>query len=345
MSTVPAGRSLAAYNTTQVMMELAGIAYAPQASIETYLGQPNFGTDGWQLAWGPATDDDAANLAYIARNAATDTYAVAIRGTYPEFGFGFLYELLEDLDVFELEAWQYPAVPTAAIAGGTADALRAIGGMQSSGLGLMQYLKTQVLSTNAEILVTGHSLGGCLASVVAPWLAYELKSVGSTGTVRPYTYAAPTAGNAAFAQWESAHFAGVRVYNTLDLVPMAWADLLLIPNLYPSLGPACPAWFVDVVKSVHSLVSRLQYAQPTAGAQPVTGTVLPEGDFFEEAADQHAHNTYLSLLHAPTLPFLVESTRVTWSQMLETGQRELIGEVHRRRTTAHAQWRESASTP
>jgi predicted lipase len=48
----------------------------------------------------------------------------------------------------------------------------------------------------STIYVTGHSLGGCLASATAPYLAQEL---GGAGGLRVYTFAAPSAGDATFA--------------------------------------------------------------------------------------------------------------------------------------------------
>jgi hypothetical protein len=166
---------------------------------------------------------------------------------------------------------------------------------------------------------------------VAPWLSYALRSsCGYSGNVKPYTYAAPSAGNAVFASWQSRQFPGVRVYNSLDLVPMAWAELLTIPTLFSPPGPECPSWFSDVVKSVHVLLTGLQYAQPTSGDRQLIGALETEVSFFDEAADQHGHNNYLNLLRAPTLPFRAETTPVVWSESCTEDHRDLIGIVRRR---------------
>src|SRR6476469_6515756 len=106
------------------MMELAAIAYA--RDVGEYLGQPQYLTLGWELAWGPAQTSDDANLLYIAKNAATNQYALAIRGTYSEFNPGMLIQLYEDLDVEQMAPWGDPPVAGARIAAGTARALRDI---------------------------------------------------------------------------------------------------------------------------------------------------------------------------------------------------------------------------
>ena len=320
-----------AWTFTQVMMELAGITYAPVKKIGDYLDQSSFATDGWVLVWGPATDEDGGNLAYVAQNATSNTYAVAVRGTYPEMGLGLLAELIEDLDVFTLKTWQYPPVTGAAIAGGTVDALNAIAAMQSGGVSLAQFLIKQAVPGNAKILVSGHSLGGCVASVAAPWLRHELQVAGYAGTITPYTYAAPTAGNRCFADWQSQNFPGVRVLNTLDLVPMAWANLLEMQTRNRSPGPACPKLFADVVSVVAAALTGYDYAQPSAGELQKPGALQSDLDYFAEAAAQHAHNTYLTLLGAPPLPVFVDTARVIWSQDV-SGEREMIGQRPRRPT-------------
>jgi acetyl esterase/lipase len=47
-------------------------------------------------------------------------------------------------------------------------------------------------------MVTGHSLGGALAAVAATWLFDQLPRAGQAQdvTITPYTFAAPSVGNA-----------------------------------------------------------------------------------------------------------------------------------------------------
>lgn len=116
------------------------------------------------------------------------------------------------------------------------------------GTTLKEFLAGHVASsaTPVRIDVTGHSKGGALCLAVGLWLA-ETRGVAAvpaaeqwdpTGkaAIHAYSFAGPTAGNAAFAAriktalGDRSH----RVFNTLDLVPHAWAasDLELVPTLY-----------------------------------------------------------------------------------------------------------------
>src|SRR5215813_5747403 len=75
--------------------------------------------------------------------------------------------------------------------------LRAQDGTQS----LETFLRA--VPEGTPILITGHSLGGCLASVLAPCVADWR---GSTSSLAVYTIAAPSPGNADFAVYYNALF-------------------------------------------------------------------------------------------------------------------------------------------
>src|SRR6185295_6854916 len=105
-------------------------------------------------------------------------------------------------------------------------------------VGLLDYLRS-VISGSDQVIMTGHSLGGALTSVVAPWIADQLPKAGNTGTVAvtPYTFAAPSAGNQAFVDYYTKLFPNsYRGVNTLDLAPMAWTDLAGIQAMYSTPG-------------------------------------------------------------------------------------------------------------
>src|SRR5581483_2631925 len=93
----------------------------------------------------------------------------------------------------------------------------------------------QQLPAVASLMVTGHSLGGGLAPVLAAWLAWRF---GDASRLKVYTFAAPSPGNAAFAAYFNRLFrdptgktsTAYRIYNTLDLVPNAWATLPTIKD-------------------------------------------------------------------------------------------------------------------
>jgi hypothetical protein len=283
---------------------------------------------GWQVAWGPALDDDRSNMMYVAGNAASKQYAVVIRGT----DWTFWLDWLEDVaGLLGLVPFPYATGNTAQIAAGTAiglDVLVQITGSAGTGgdVGLAEFLKP-LTQSGATVIVTGHSLGGCLASVVAPWLASVFGSISTPDAshMRIYTFAAPSAGNRGFARFYNKLFTHTgatiawRFYNSLDVVPNAWASLPTIKTYYDPFPP-CPGDIKDVIDLAQGFVGT-KYAQVGTSAQgsavKLPGHILfsapqaaaiatdPVGDalFLYEAYLQHGTATYASLLNAaPILP-------------------------------------------
>jgi hypothetical protein len=63
-----------------------------------------------------------------------------------------------------------------------------------------------------------------LVTVLAAWLAYQVSQNGGANVITPYTFAAPTAGNAAFANFYATLFANsYRYYNAIDIV-LLWSS-------------------------------------------------------------------------------------------------------------------------
>jgi len=161
-------------------------------------------------------------------------------------------------------------------------------------------------------------LGGCLASAIAPYLAQTL---GGPGALRVHTFAAPSAGDAAFASVYNALFGPMggpptafRFFNTLDAVPNGWASLSTTETYYQPF-PNCPQDIKDLITWAQDLVGN-EYVQVgnasdgTAIALPghliffgdqTLRAIDPIGDFlfFYEVAQQHAGSTYQALLQAP----------------------------------------------
>ncbi len=299
-----------AYTDSQVMMTLAAIAYASPKDLGSYLrpttNPPNATNGEWALVWGPAlTAIDKGNLMFVSYNGSTNQYAIAIRGTYPYFGLALFVDLYEDLDVSHPHPWQYPTVADALVAGGTIDGLNDLIALTSDGVKFLAFVDSKIAPSGADIFVTGHSLGGALTTVLAPWLVYRLSQINAKNAVMPYTYAAPTAGNAAFASFYTGLFTeSHRYYNAIDIVPKAWADLSSIKSLYSSPGPACPWELRDTIDLTLGWLDavRISYTQPNGPGESLPGVPSPTSDFFAEALDQHDHNYYLKLLGAPPVP-------------------------------------------
>lgn len=293
-------------------MQLCGLSYAAiPADIPALVAQPGnvstWGAGRWQCMWGPVLDSEQANLVYVAAyydgpSGLPVAAVVVIRGTdITDDVWGDLWEAFEDLDV----ALQYPMPwapwSPARVAGGTLDALTTIQGLLSSGRTLVEFLASFLgnpANQNPVLVVTGHSLGGCLGSVAAPWLRVALAGRGVTAPIVPTTFAAPTAGNQAFADYLGATFQyAPRYYNTLDLVPHLWGDLPGVKTLYDEYELSTPLLVDAAVDTIEGLIyaGGASYAQP-AGAGTLTGTFCMDFTWKEEVSTQHDHRNYIALM-------------------------------------------------
>jgi len=298
-----AGRSPA-----QIMMTLSAISYVDPTEIKSELADKTYATQGeWDLVWGPIYNIDSIyvdNLVYIVQLKGANMYTVVIRGTVLSNQLSTLLDLYEDLDVSCPLPWIYPAVPKALVAGGTLFGLEILTTMKDTMLGqtILQFLSSR---PPAFIYVTGHSLGGCLTTVFAPWLKYqfELNKV-KQGFVLPFTFAAPTAGNKEFALWYDQRFTlpCFRYFNTIDLIPMAWSTLHGIDGLFPP-KPYCPWSVKELVYLLQKYLKEcdVSYTQTNGQGTPLKGTSTENPDWFKEVEAQHKHNTYLRLLKAPPI--------------------------------------------
>lgn len=296
-------------NGPYAAMSLAAITYISESNSSQQKAQmsaallalPAAAGGPWTLEWGPA--NNAGNLVFVALNSSNNVYAVAVRGTVQDDVTGFFTDILEDLDALSQVPWLYPQTVTGAqIASGTNIALAQVIAMTDpvTDLGLLDYLRSVISGSNEQVIVTGHSLGGTLTSVVAPWLADQLPKAGNTGTVTvtPYTFAAPSAGNQAFVDYYTNLFPNsYRGVNTYDLAPMAWTDLAGIQAMYQAPGQLLSNYSEGLyllVESAKIFVGQ-SYAQTNqqAGTDSFQGPAISQISFADEAGTQHDHNVYL----------------------------------------------------
>jgi hypothetical protein len=273
----------------------------------------------WQIVWGPGLAADRGNMMYIVGNATTGQHAVAIRGT----DWSFWLDWVEDF------ASLLPLVPFPYVVSISGQDVKVAAGTLFGLAELIQmhgaentpdadadtaeaFLRS--LPAGTEVYVTGHSLGACLASVFAAWLA---SVYGGAGRLKAYTFAAPSAGNQAFADYYNGLFTdpasrvstAYRVFNSLDAVPNAWASLATITTYYAP-SPRCPDYIKDIVDGAINDVGT-EYVQvgdlTTGSAVELTGKVVPwsswwdldptgTAQFAHQVAEQHATATYLGLL-------------------------------------------------
>lgn len=248
---------------------------------------------GWQVTWGPALSADRANMMYVAGNGSS--YAVVIRGT----DWSFVLDWIEDFtSILQVPA---PYNFSVNIAAGTLIGITTLSQMTASdGTTLNQYLST--LPSSAQLYVTGHSLGGCLASAYAPWLVSD--GFGA-GKMKVYTFAGPTAGDQAFADYYNKLFGSraARYYNGIDLVPNAWATLPAIKQLF-NPSPTCPSFVKDLIDWVQPFIpAYVQTGNATKlpGKIHWTSTVQADDPINDilwgfQVANQHASTYYAYLL-------------------------------------------------
>ncbi|HKP75444.1 MAG TPA: lipase family protein [Longimicrobiaceae bacterium] len=287
-ATIPLGDlKFAAPEALRRAMKLSAIAYAHPGDVAKLLAE--YAPD-WELSWGPAVS--LTNTMYGAWSATLNSYAVVVRGADP-------CDIREIVDVGSQVAWNYPPNTGASISAGANEGFTDLLSLTADGKGLLDWITDVVIPTTptAALVVTGHSLGGGLASVLAPYLNWWLAQQKVAQALHVYTFAAPTAGNAQFAQLSAqAGSVNWRIYNDLDVVPLAFGNLLGIETIY-SPTP-CPELLELWIDAELLAIGDYVYVQPPALEYPLSGELVAGADFVSQARTQHSHNTYLELLGA-----------------------------------------------
>jgi len=295
------------------MMTLAAIAYYDDVS--GLLADPSYATKGdWSLVWGPAVSNDYNRL-YVVKSQSTGRYAVAIRGSETGLSWDTIYNWAYDLDVFTQTTWPLFNNQSAMISSGAYTQVIHLLTMTWNGTSLAAFLSQ--IPQGQTLLLTGHSLGANLATVLASWASNNR----GPATDQPdpatqvYTFACPSPGNTAFATAYGARFpSSWRYWNSYDVVPTAWADLPGLITIYEPLNINCP-WAVEIgaieaILAGSELYYDSAYDQTNGDGtelpgQPLNLPLLSPSIAYQlsawdlEAAYQHGSNVYLGLLGAP----------------------------------------------
>lgn len=313
-------------------IQLCGIAYEVHpADIPAAVADPAqvtpWGDGQWSCVWGPALDGDLANLVYVAAyhdvaSGLPVAAVVVVRGTdITSDCWSDFKQVFEDLAVTSMERLPWlPADSAVRVAEGTLDALTTVEKLSSLGTGLRPFL-AELLGNPANqqpvLIVTGHSLGACLASALAPWLSESLAAGGVTVPIVPATFAGPTAGNAAFADYVGGLFPyAPRYWNDLDVVPCGWAEIDRVKTIYASRGVATPE-IVKLLIDGYDFFMReagASYVQP-AGGVPLEGSFcLNLTDWFDQISAQHDHLAYAAIMKGemPPCPTLARPRTARW---------------------------------
>ncbi|MBI3676485.1 MAG: lipase family protein [Proteobacteria bacterium] len=292
-------------------MQLSGVAYEKTKElIRSAVADPSEVTPWaggkWKVTWGPALGDGQANLIYVASlvTGANDwpiVTAVVVRGTDVDVNWeGLLTQLREDLTPeFQSPLPWLPIPSPVLIADGSLLGFHSVTRAKDADVTVLDYLKsvrTKYAAQPPRLVVTGHSLGGCIASVLAPYLDVMLNLTAPKVLTLPCTFAAPSAGNKAFAEYFEKRFAvSRRFFNTLDVIPCAWNELNRIPFIYlPKIET--PALVDDFVVFFDLALDGKHYTQVATPA-PLPGVFdSSTGDWYAEMGHQHNHETYIALM-------------------------------------------------
>jgi hypothetical protein len=213
-----------------------------------------------EIVWGPAVHQpqpalpgmppklsDALVLA--CRDRGSGELTIVLRGTNTISPTEWL---LQDFMIQKQVPWldlrAGPAPEDALVSEGTARAvtlrlgLRPAPGTPGRGRSLEEFLVSELESSPGpcRMRFTGHSLGGLLAPVMALWLLDRIESGGRRDLADKleldvYGYAAPTAGNRAFAEYLASRLPAARRYaNDIDIAALAWEEAAMkkMPALY-----------------------------------------------------------------------------------------------------------------
>lgn len=341
------------YTTTQVMMTLSGLAAfspAPRPSgesvasqrdrifnaIQAQLQSGSLATgSNWDITWLGLTDD-RANLAYIALDPTDAMLALVLRGTIG----GSPIDSAEDLDVGTLLPFADGGGGN--ISQGSMEAFTEIVNVvdPATGLSLYDALQQQLITReHLTLYVTGHSLGGAMATTLALYLDRQPWTQPPAG-IFVYTFAAPTAGDVPFATQFNHVFPQlstlgpnptrgyVGTWNQYDVVPSAWWNLLSkqgnienpnpVEDFFPAPGPFTSPAVKTIIKQMYEKTAGNVYAHPALdpALNPTYETHYDTNGkssiacWLAELGYQHANNTYLGLIlneenqSAPLIPSL-----------------------------------------
>lgn len=296
-----------------VLMTLAGIAYGAPDKISEYIDAAQPVAKQWTVAWLAVPADPPVNFAFMAVNADNSAAVIAIRGTYPDpFSAAYWDDGNQDSPFGDMVDW--PVVPgaksSAKISAGTSIGLNNLVALTDAG-GQTLADAVAALPPATRVTVTGHSLGGTLAPVLALTLAEAQteRSMAST------SFAGMTPGNHEFAALFGAGApAGViarRVYNTLDTVSYGWDKVWATHDFYkpePQGGLLVKALLLASAARLEA--GGYDYAA-VGDPVPLEGSVKPPTincdlvAYVFENLHQHMPDTYLTLLGAPPLPFSI----------------------------------------
>lgn len=282
---------------------------------------------GWSLLW--EGKESNGNHAFVAGNGRD--FALAIRGSLINFSWAaFQNWIYQDLHITTQEKWPFAADSLGArISSGAYTGWENLAAMTDlKNHRLLLPVLDSILDTGSPLLITGHSLGGNLATVYGSYLAdFRQKKGKESALINIITFAAPAAGNEGFALDFNTKFPrSVRVENRNDIVPKfpSATRIAALGNLYSDSLSAAEILVgyknlqVPLSRVFGLIKSGLTVLEFTSGLSPYAQTnglgkeiSIPlsgknQGheilNWFAEAGYQHSVATYALYEHVPVLP-------------------------------------------
>jgi hypothetical protein len=300
---------------------LSELAYCnePQKIIEQYL-------PGWKVVWDPLPV--GGNYAFVATDG--NVYAIGIRGSLIQFSWdAFDNWIYNDLNIAYQKDWPYTNnVSGARISQGAYAGWENLNRMadRKTRKSLWAFLQANI-GDKKPLTITGHSLGGNLATVYASYLWKRFKDNGhQKDNIDVITFAAPAAGNGSFADDFNSKFSNsLRIENINDIVPKfpvsgKVSDLGSLYTSTPSAADIMVGYKNASVKLSNVFITMsagLDLLRITNGISPYVQTnglgdlitIKLSGknvkneiiDWFAEAAYQHSMECYAQQMGAPVI--------------------------------------------
>jgi len=284
----------------------ANIARDLQDGIKQLKQLPKVGGGGtvdgkWNLIWGPVISDYNSNMMYAIEYADAAAEwpifaAVAIRGTDTKAVRKGLYkQIYEDINAGHLVYFDSDQKKIGKIAKGTGTGLDILLNMTDNNSKTVQeVLKDRYYNDHyhdTPVVVTGHSLGGCMTTVMSYKLALNLDL-----TIVPQAFAPPTAGNKKFAESFGNQFKVFYLWmNNMDIVPNAFWNMAKLTELWPGID--APKKIKKIINKFKKFTDKKGYTQP--GKQWLQGSVFEQyKNWADQVSPQHSPWTYADLIRA-----------------------------------------------
>jgi hypothetical protein len=188
-----APRPPAAFLPAKEIVSLNQLIY--KDSIGNWL--PHTGSN-YQLVWEPEAVN--GNYAVVFKNKTSEQYAVVVRGSLLELSQGALQNWIQDFNIFNLKKWIYTdTVQNAYISNGSFEGFQNLLRLRDKHTGDRLTDCLQKIPPTASVIISGHSLGGNLAQVLASYL-WQQTGLDRRKQLNVVSFGATAVGNRFFVQ-------------------------------------------------------------------------------------------------------------------------------------------------